>query len=170
MDSNSKSCNRCWTCNLSTQLILVCVCVCGGEELLQKFCLESNVSTRLRKYKVVSERFDCWNIEWPALKCYREWSGRENSALIYFGLVPFYRMFQRELESQRSLFLRHSTFPWLQEYDKHTVYPLTLENIPRHWTGNQPAFLYFGEGLFFPLAKSWPVISFFPWNTSHCWQ
>lgn len=130
------------------------MCVYGGEELLQKFCLESKVSSRPRECSVVSERFDHWNVEQPALKCYREWSGREHSALIYFSLAPFYRRFQRELESQRSLFLRHSTFPWLQEYDRHTVYPLTLENIPRHWTGNQPAFLDSGEGLFFLLEKS----------------
>lgn len=34
------------------------------------------------------------------------------------------------------------------------MYPLALENIPRHWTGNQLAFLYFGEGLFFLLEES----------------
>lgn len=153
LDSDSKSCNRCWTCNISTQLTLVCVCAWRRGAAAKVF-LESKVSSGPRECNVLSERFDHWNVEQPALKCYREWSGRENPAQIYFSLAPFYGMFQREMESQRSLFLRHSAFPWLQEYDKHTVYPLTLENIPRHWTGNQPAFLYFWEGLFFLLEKS----------------
>jgi len=34
------------------------------------------------------------------------------------------------------------------------MYPLALENIPRHQTGNQLAFSFFGESLFFLLEES----------------
>lgn len=71
------------------------LCVCRREEPLQMLCLESKVSSRPKKYDIISERFDPWNVEQPTLKCCREWSGMENSdLLIYFSLALFIGCFR----------------------------------------------------------------------------